>query len=112
LQRAPHVALQVDVLLQLTVQSSPHSRLQFGPLLHERLQLSAHFALQSLEKLLHVGAHFRASPQSRLQTPSPFPHAHEAAVQATPVPRLLLEHATRSANDRRIAAMKMRMPSS
>jgi hypothetical protein len=107
LQRAPHVALQVDVLLQPIVQSSPHSRLQFGPLLHERLQLSAHFALQSLEKLLQAGAHFVADPQSRLQAPPLFPHAHDAAVHSTPVPRLL-EQAMRSAREKKIVARKIR----
>jgi len=62
---------------------SPQLTLQFGPLLQENLQRSVQVASQSLPKLLHVGEHGEAAPQSSEQIPPPL-HAHDAPVHAGP----------------------------
>jgi hypothetical protein len=73
----------VLVLLQVIWQSEPQLTLQLGPLEQAYVQWSVHVASQSLPKLLQVGAHGEAVPQSRAQTPPPW-QTQEAPVQTGP----------------------------
>jgi len=93
-QSAPHVAAQVVVPWQATLQWSPQVTVHPGPLMHPNMHPSPHVALQLLAKSVHVGAHIRVSPQSRLALP---PHCVPTQVHAVPLHGtctvLSLEHA-------------------
>jgi hypothetical protein len=84
----------VLVLSHVIWQSSPHVTSQFGPLEQANVQWSVHVALQSLPKLLHVGAHGDAPPQSRLHVSPPW-QAQDEPVHGGPA--ACDEHATSKA---------------
>jgi hypothetical protein len=103
-QLAPHVAAHVVDPVQDTVHWSPHVTPHPGPLMHSKVHPSPHVASQLLPKLLHVGMHIPAEPQSRRALPpqaSPM-QEQEVAVHGTFVPLSLL-HATTTTRTAKMA---------
>jgi hypothetical protein len=80
-QPAPQVVVQLLVREHATVHASPHVAVQLWPSEHSILQWSVHFALQSLPKLVHVGEHDDAEPQSSGHD-STLLHVHDEPVQS------------------------------